>query len=102
MVLAAHELAANTIKHTGGPGRLAVWTEPGLFACQIEDGGHITYPLAGRVPPAPLQSHGRGLLLVNQICDLVRIHTGPAGTTIRTHVWYATGRQSSGRAARGR
>ncbi|GIM91211.1 sensor histidine kinase [Paractinoplanes toevensis] len=85
MVLAAHELAANTLRHTTGPGRLAVWTEPGLFACQVDDSGHITDPLAGRVPPHPLLSSGRGLLLVNQICDLVRIHTGPAGTSIRTH-----------------
>jgi anti-sigma regulatory factor (Ser/Thr protein kinase) len=87
IVLAAHELAANTVKHTGGPGRIAVWSEPGLFACQVDDTGHITDPLAGRVPPDPLMPCGRGLLLVNQICDLVRIHTGPAGTSVRTHVW---------------
>ncbi|GAA2615708.1 sensor histidine kinase [Paractinoplanes durhamensis] len=85
-ILAAHELAANTIRHTSGPGRITVWTEPGLFACQVDDSGHITDPLAGRVPPDPLQPSGRGLLLVNQICDLVRIYTGPAGTSIRTHV----------------
>ncbi|GIF20194.1 anti-sigma regulatory factor [Paractinoplanes tereljensis] len=86
MILAAHELAANTIKHTTGPGRIAVWTEPGLFACQVDDTGHITDPLAGRVPPHPMLPSGRGLLLVNQICDLVRIHTGPSGTSIRTHL----------------
>jgi anti-sigma regulatory factor (Ser/Thr protein kinase) len=96
MVLAAHELAANTIKHTGGSGRIAVWTEPGLFACQVDDSGHITDPLAGRVPPDPLLPSGRGLLLVNQICDLVRIHTAPAGTTIRTHIWSARAQSSDG------
>ncbi|MEU4241861.1 sensor histidine kinase [Actinoplanes sp. NPDC026619] len=105
MVLAAHELAANTVRHAAGPGRIAAWTEPGLFACQIEDAGHITDPLAGRVPPDPTLPSGRGLLLVNQICDLVRIHTGPTGTTIRTHLWApgsglsapGSGGESSGR-----
>lgn len=86
MVLAAHELAANTVRHTAGPGRIAVWTEPGVFVCQVEDTGHLTDPLAGRVPPGPPHPGGRGLLLVNQICDLVRVHTGPTGTTIRTHL----------------
>src|SRR5262249_22016138 len=51
LVLAVHELAANTIKHAGGPGRLTMWTGAGLIACQVEDRGHIADPLAGRRPP---------------------------------------------------
>lgn len=89
LVLAAHELAANTIRHAGGPGHVTIWTEPGLVACQVEDRGHITDPLAGRRPPPPMSMTGRGLLLVNQMCDLVRIRTGPAGTTVRVHMWAA-------------
>jgi anti-sigma regulatory factor (Ser/Thr protein kinase) len=86
LVLASHELATNTVKHAGGPGRITVWTEPGRIVCQVEDRGHITDPLAGRRMPPPLSPCGRGLLLVNQLCDLVRMHTGPVGTTIRVHM----------------
>jgi anti-sigma regulatory factor (Ser/Thr protein kinase) len=86
LVLATHELAANTIKHAGGPGRVTVWTERGVLACQVDDGGHITDPLAGRLPPHPLSPSGRGLLLVNQLCDLVRLRTGPSGTTVRMYM----------------
>ena len=86
LMLAAHELAANTIRHTTGGGLITVWTEPGLLACQVDDTGHLVDPFAGRLPPHPLQPSGRGLLLVHQVCDLVRMHTGPAGTSIRVHM----------------
>ena len=33
----------------------------------------------------PLQARGRGLFLVNQFADLVRLHTGPDGTTMRAY-----------------
>jgi anti-sigma regulatory factor (Ser/Thr protein kinase) len=81
-----HELAANTVRHAGGPGRLTIWTEPGLIVCQVEDGGHIADPLAGRRSPPPGSMTGRGLLLVNQLCDLVRIRSGPDGTAIRVQM----------------
>ena len=83
LALAVHELASNTIKHAGGPGRITVWTEPGLLVCQVDDGGHIADPLAGRRPPPPMSPSGRGLLLVNQLCDLVRMRSGPDGTSVR-------------------
>jgi anti-sigma regulatory factor (Ser/Thr protein kinase) len=83
LVLAAHELVANTVRHTDGGGRITVWAERGLLACQVDDGGHITDPLLGRMPPSLWHPSGRGLLLVNQICDLVRIHSVPGGTSIR-------------------
>jgi anti-sigma regulatory factor (Ser/Thr protein kinase) len=86
LVLAVHELATNTIKHAGGPGRITVWTEPGLIVCQVDDGGHIADPLAGRNLPPPMGPSGRGLLLVNQLCDLVRMRSGPGGTTVRIQV----------------
>jgi anti-sigma regulatory factor (Ser/Thr protein kinase) len=86
LVLAVHELATNTIKHAGGLGRITMWTEPGLIVCQIDDGGHIADPLAGRNLPPPMGPSGRGLLLVNQLCDLVRMRSGPGGTTVRIQV----------------
>jgi anti-sigma regulatory factor (Ser/Thr protein kinase) len=86
LTLAVNELAINTIEHTAGGGTVAIWTEPPTLVCQVEDGGHLSDPLAGRIPAPPDQLRGRGLLLVNQICDLVRVHTRPGRTTIRLHV----------------
>lgn len=86
LVVAVNELAANTVEHAGGPGRLAVWREDGVLVCQVDDDGQLTDPLAGYVPP-PAHSHrGRGLLLVNQLCDLTRRHTGPGGTSTRVEM----------------
>ncbi|HEX2312810.1 MAG TPA: anti-sigma factor RsbA family regulatory protein [Thermomonospora sp.] len=89
--LAVNELVANTFVHGGGSGELRVWTEPdpdagpGHLVCEVSDGGHITDPLAGRRPARPDVPGGRGLLLINHLADLVRVHTGPGGTTIRAY-----------------
>lgn len=85
LVLAASEVAANTVEHTSGPGRVTVWTEPGLLVCQLEDTGHLTDPLAGRIVPPHIRHRGFGLVLTHELCDLVRIHSVPSGTTVRLH-----------------
>jgi anti-sigma regulatory factor (Ser/Thr protein kinase) len=51
--------------------------------CEVGDRGRIADPLAGRLPAPRDQRGGRGLLLVNLVADLVRVHTGETGTTIR-------------------
>lgn len=86
LTVAVNELTANTVEHTGGGGRVALWTEPGRVVCQVEDQGHLSDPLAGRIPPPSDGEGGRGLILTHQLCDLVRIHTGVAGTRIRLHM----------------
>jgi anti-sigma regulatory factor (Ser/Thr protein kinase) len=86
LAMAVNEVAANSVEHGGGSGRLAVWAENGYLVCQVTDAGHITDPLAGRMLPPADQPGGRGLVLVNQVCDLVRVHTSPDGTTIRLHM----------------
>ncbi|MCZ9342699.1 ATP-binding protein, partial [Streptomyces sp. TRM76130] len=55
--------------------------------CEVRDAGRLADPLAGRRPAARDQRGGRGLLLVNLVSDLVRVHTGPDGTTVRC--WFA-------------
>ncbi|MGN9906991.1 anti-sigma factor RsbA family regulatory protein [Phytohabitans sp. LJ34] len=88
LIIAVNELATNTAAHTTpGTGALAIWTEDSILVCQVRDGGHIAAPLAGRVPPPPDSFYGgRGLILVNQLCDLVRVYTRPGATTIRLHM----------------
>jgi anti-sigma regulatory factor (Ser/Thr protein kinase) len=85
LVLAVNEIAANTISHTTGSGTLQIWHTPEEIACHMHDQGEITDPLAGRVRHGP-DDRGHGLWLVNQVCDLVELRTGPAGTTVRMHM----------------
>ena len=86
LTLAVNELAANTVEHGGATGTLSVWVEGKELICQLTDAGHIVDPLAGRIPPPPERPGGRGLVLVNELCDLVRMHTRPGATTIRVHM----------------
>jgi anti-sigma regulatory factor (Ser/Thr protein kinase) len=86
VVLAVGELAGNTLKHTGGPGTLTMWTAAGELLAQIDDSGHIRTPLPSTGPDIPDLSDGQGLWLVHQLCDLVDIRTGPYGTRIRIHI----------------
>ncbi|MEU9152304.1 sensor histidine kinase [Streptomyces sp. NPDC048417] len=83
LALITAELTTNSVVHGGGSGTLWVWGEGEYVVCEVADKGHLTDPLAGRRPAAGDQRGGRGLLLVNLVADLVRVHTGTAGTTIR-------------------
>jgi anti-sigma regulatory factor (Ser/Thr protein kinase) len=86
LVIAVGELAANTLRHTSGPGSVQVWTQPGEVICEIRDSGHIKDVLAGRRRPPADANGGQGLRVVNQVCDLVEMRTGPAGTAFRLHM----------------
>jgi anti-sigma regulatory factor (Ser/Thr protein kinase) len=77
------ELTTNSVVHGGGSGVLRMWEEGDAVVCEVGDRGRIADPLAGRLPAPRDQRGGRGLLLVNLVADLVRVHTGETGTTIR-------------------
>ncbi len=82
-VLAAGELATNSVVHGGGRGWATIWREPGALLLEVADSGHLDQPLAGRVRPSPDRESGRGLWVANQLCDLLQIRSGPAGTQAR-------------------
>jgi anti-sigma regulatory factor (Ser/Thr protein kinase) len=86
LVLAVNELATNSLVHGGGAGTLRVWTAGGHLVCEVSDTGRLTDPLAGRRPVPTASPGGRGLLMVNHIADLVRVHTDQHATTIRLHL----------------
>ena len=81
--LAASELTTNSIRYGGGTGTLSMWVEPGAVVVEFSDAGQIADPLTGRFPPPLEQEGGRGLYLVNQLCDLVQLRSSPQGTTWR-------------------
>ncbi|MFC1415489.1 anti-sigma factor RsbA family regulatory protein [Streptacidiphilus cavernicola] len=86
LLIAATEVATNSINHGGGHGTLRVWTEETDLVCEFHDAGYIDNPLIGRVRPHPDQVGGHGMWLVQQLCDLVRIRSTPdTGTTVRLY-----------------
>jgi anti-sigma regulatory factor (Ser/Thr protein kinase) len=86
LVIAANEVAANTLSHTVGSGTVRVWRSADEVICQVQDTGQVTDPLAGRSRPVS-DGSGHGLWVVNQICDLVEFRSGPDGTVVRMHMW---------------
>jgi anti-sigma regulatory factor (Ser/Thr protein kinase) len=86
LLLAANEVAANTVRHGGGRGLLRVWRDGQALICEVRDAGSIGEPLAGRLPPAPERGGGYGLWLVNQVCDLVQLRTFATGSVVRLHM----------------
>lgn len=85
-VLAVSELATNSVSHGGGGGLLRSWYAAGGVVYEVRDSGHIEHPLVGRERPSPEGVDGRGLWLVNHLCDLVQLRSSPAGTIVRVHL----------------
>jgi anti-sigma regulatory factor (Ser/Thr protein kinase) len=83
VAIAINEVCGNSVAHAGAGGTLRCWQDRGSLIYEVRDGGHIEDLLAGRLPPPAEQESGRGLLMVNLLCDLVQIKTGPSGTAIR-------------------
>ena len=85
--LAASELATNSVRHGGGTGTVAMWMQPAAAVVEFSDSGLVTDPLTGRLMPSLEQEGGRGVFLVNQLCDLVQLRSSERGTTIRITTW---------------
>lgn len=89
LVVAASELAANSILHGGGRGLASVWGEDGSILVEVADAGTITDPTVGRVRPDPVSEHGRGLYIANALADEVSIDSSATGTRIRLRMGVA-------------
>jgi anti-sigma regulatory factor (Ser/Thr protein kinase) len=85
VVAAAHEMAANAVRHGAGHGRLRLQAADGVLTCQVSDDG----PAAangdgnpGAAPGAPWPAeHGHGLWVIERIADQFTIDRGPNLTT---------------------
>jgi anti-sigma regulatory factor (Ser/Thr protein kinase) len=86
LVVAANEIATNSLEHGGGSGVLRIWAERRKMACEIRDSGTLEDPLGDRRPPSVDNPAGRGLWLANQLCDLVQVRTRPGEMVVRLHL----------------
>jgi len=87
LTVAVNEIATNSQLHGGGRGVLRLWTHGSSVICEVSDAGRISgSPLLGRTFPPMEQRSGRGLWLVNQLCDLVQIRSTAGGTVVRLHM----------------
>jgi anti-sigma regulatory factor (Ser/Thr protein kinase) len=89
LVLAASEIATNSVRYGGGTGVLQLWADPDGLQVQLSDNGQIGEPLTGRRVPALDATGGRGVYLTNQLSDLVQLRSSAAGTTVRITTWLA-------------
>jgi serine/threonine-protein kinase RsbW len=80
LLLAVNELTTNTVQHTAGGGRVRVWDDGRHLVCDVVDGGPV--PTFGRVMPPPDAIGGRGLAIVERICDEVSAAPVPEGTRV--------------------
>ncbi len=86
VVLSAHELATNAVRHGAGHGRLRLWADEQWVWCEVHDDGppdHPTIP-AGQQPTENVwpSRRGHGLWLVRQVDSQLTARTGPGGTTV--------------------
>lgn len=82
VVTAAHELAANAIRHGAGHGRLRLWADDRELHCQVSDDGP-----AGQDPGRPdaaawPREHAHGLWIIDEVADQVSLDRASSGTTV--------------------
>ena len=86
LVVAVSEAVTNSLRHGGGTGQVLLWRDGREFLCEVRDHGRVSDPMAGRRRPGIEEPSGRGLWLMNQLCDLVQIRALPDGQVVRLHV----------------
>ncbi|MEO6885254.1 MAG: sensor histidine kinase [Jatrophihabitantaceae bacterium] len=85
-VYAVNEVVTNSIRHGEGAAELALWSADGSLVCEVHDGGRMGDVLAGRLAPSLGRTSGRGLWMVNHLCDLVQVRSPESGTSVRMYI----------------
>jgi anti-sigma regulatory factor (Ser/Thr protein kinase) len=84
VVAAVHELAANTVRHGAGNGRIRLWADDRFLYCQVSDDGPPGTdgnPTPASEPASWQTDQGHGLWLIRQVAsDLTLSHYG-SGTS---------------------
>jgi anti-sigma regulatory factor (Ser/Thr protein kinase) len=86
LVFAINEAVTNAVMHSDGKCRMRIWSDDGTVVSEVNSVASLSDNLAGRRRPPLDATDGRGLWLINQVCDLVELRSGEDGTTVRMHV----------------
>ncbi|UWP82433.1 sensor histidine kinase [Dactylosporangium fulvum] len=84
--LAVNEVATNALRHGAGHGEARLWATDRRVVCEIFDPGAAADNFLGFLRADPQAGKGHGLWIARQICDLLEMRTGEAGTTVRLHM----------------
>jgi serine/threonine-protein kinase RsbW len=87
LTLAVNELATNTLQYTGDGGQVRLWAEPGQVVCDVVDQGPVR--AFGRGMPPADAIRGRGLAIVEMVCDHVAAFASARGTVVRMRLGLA-------------
>jgi anti-sigma regulatory factor (Ser/Thr protein kinase) len=80
IVSAAHELAANAVRHGAGRGHLRLRSSDGNLYCEVRDHGSQGDGIPSDVPWRI--EHGHGLWVVDQVCDQFSVDRRADGTSV--------------------
>lgn len=86
LVFAVNEAASNAVRHGDGTAQARVWRDGHDVIGEVMTATRIEDPLAGLRTPDPANVDGRGLWLINQVCDLVEVRSDGEGAHLRMHV----------------
>jgi anti-sigma regulatory factor (Ser/Thr protein kinase) len=89
LLLAVNEAATNALKHGGGRFEVKIWRDGAGVVSEVKSGGWFDDPLAGLLRPPKDAVSGRGLWLINQLCDMVELRSAEPATTVRMHMYEA-------------
>jgi hypothetical protein len=87
LATAMRAITQSSLTRPGHSEVLQLWQDCSALICQIHDPGHVQDPMIGRHAEGQDSPRGRALRLANDLCDLVQVRSGPAGTTVRVHSW---------------
>jgi anti-sigma regulatory factor (Ser/Thr protein kinase) len=86
LVFAVNEAARQTVKHGARRCTARIWHDGTSVVTEVNSSSVLEDAAVGRRRPSPDSLRGRGLWLVNQLCDLVELRNFPGGTSMRFHV----------------
>jgi anti-sigma regulatory factor (Ser/Thr protein kinase) len=86
LVFAFNEATTNAVRHGNQECTARIWHDGGSVVSEVTCDSSVDDPWAGRRRPDVDATSGRGLWLINQLCDLVELRSGESGTTLRMHV----------------
>jgi anti-sigma regulatory factor (Ser/Thr protein kinase) len=85
-VFAINEATSNAVRHGDATCMTRIWHDGDEVVTEVRTPSAIEDVMVGRRRPAADALQGRGLWLINQICDLTELRSGTSGMTLRMHV----------------